>query len=122
MKKIIYSTFSLLQFIIFLIGTILTYLSDKKMGVMRSLTYRNLVWNKMDLDRYLLILIIVLLVIKIVAYLPTKKRIFLILIVLDIIAIGFIIFFNTTIIFSYFIIILALAIILSLGLIKTFIK
>lgn len=122
MKKIIYYIFSIIQYIIFFTATILVYLSDKKMGVMRSLTFRNLVWNKMNLNKYLLILMIALLIVKIVTYLATKNSNFIILIVFNLMVIGFIIFFNTITIFSYFIITLALCLILSLSLIKTFIK
>lgn len=122
MKKIIYYIFSIIQYIIFFAATILVYLSDKKMGVMRSLTFRNLVWNKMNLNKYLLILMIALLIVKIVTYLATKNSNFIILIVFNLMVIGFIIFFNTITIFSYFIITLALCLILSLSLIKTFIK
>lgn len=122
MKKIISSTLSIIQFIIFFTAVTLIYLSDKKMGVMRSLTYKNLIWNRMNLDKYLLILMIALLIVKIVTYLATKNSNFIILIVFNLMVIGFILFFNTITIFSYFIITLALCLILSLSLIKTFIK
>lgn len=122
MKKIIYYIFSIIQYIIFFTAAILVYLSDKKMGVMRSLTFRNLVWNKMNLNKYLLILMIALLIIKIVTYPATKNTNLIILIIFNLMIIGFITFFNTITIFSYFIITLALCLILSLSLIKTFIK
>lgn len=122
MKKIINSTLSIIQFIIFFTAVTLIYLSDKKMGVMRSLTYKNLIWNRMNLDKYLLILVITFLIVQIIFYLFIKKFSFIILIIFDLITIVFILCFDTSIIFSYFIIVLALCFNLGLSLIKNFIK
>ena len=122
MKKIISSTLSIIQFIIFFTAVTLIYLSDKKMGVMRSLTYKNLIWNRMNLDKYLLILVITFLIVQIIFYLFIKKFSFIILIIFDLITIVFILCFDTSIIFSYFIIVLALCFNLGLSLIKNFIK
>lgn len=122
MKKIISSTLSIIQFIIFFIAVTLIYLSDKKMGVMRSLTYKNLIWNRMNLDKYLLILVITFLIVQIIFYLFIKKFSFIILIIFNLITIVFILCFDTSIIFSYFIIVLALCFNLGLSLIKNFIK
>lgn len=122
MKKIINSTLSIIQFIIFFTAVTLIYLSDKKMGVMRSLTYKNLIWNRMNLDKYLLILVITFLIVQIIFYLFIKKFSFIILIIFDLITIVFILCFDTSIIFSYFIIVLALCFNLGLSLIKNFIE
>ena len=122
MKKIISSTLSIIQFIIFFTAVTLIYLSDKKMGVMRSLTYKNLIWNRMNLDKYLLILVITFLIVQIIFYLFIKKFSFIILIIFNLITIVFILCFDTSIIFSYFIIVLALCFNLGLSLIKNFIK
>lgn len=122
MKKIISFTLSIIQFIIFFTAVTLIYLSDKKMGVMRSLTYKNLIWNRMNLDKYLLILVITFLIVQIIFYLFIKKFSFIILIIFDLITIVFILCFDTSIIFSYFIIVLALCFNLGLSLIKNFIK
>lgn len=122
MKKIAYVLCSVVQLILIFTAGILVYLSDKKMGVMRSLTYRNLVWNRGNLDRYILIFLITLTILCAVCYLFTKKFSLFILIIFDILAINFTIFFNTTIIFSYFVIIIALCPILGLELLKSFKK
>ena len=122
MKRVVYIIFSIVQLILLSTSGILTYLSDRKMGVLRSLTYRNLVWNRMDLDRYLLISLLIFIIIGAVYYIVTKKKSMIVLILFDIVAIGYIVLFNTDSIFSYFIIGIALSLILGLELAKSLIR
>lgn len=122
MKRVVYIIFSIVQLILLLTSGTLTYLSDRKMGVLRSLTYRNLVWNRMDLDRYLLISLLIFIIIGAVYYIVTKKKSMIVLILFDIVAIDYIVLFNTDSIFSYFIIGIALSLILGLELAKSLIR
>lgn len=122
MKKKIYIFLSLIQLILFLIGSILTYLSDKKMGVMRSLTYKNLIWNNQRLDVYLVAVLTASLILWILLYILNKKFYILFYFIINIILLSFVIFFSTESIFSYFVIGITLTFLLFLEAVKRFLK
>lgn len=99
------------------------YLSDKKMGLMRSLTYKNDVYNKLSLNlgiTYGLSFILVLFIITMIRVYkdPIKFKYSLGFVVLNLLSIILVVNLNTYIVISYYIFSLSITGLLIIQLIK----
>lgn len=102
---------------------IIYYLSDKKMGLMRSLTYRNDVYNKLSLKVwviYCLLFILLLFIITMVrAYKESVKfKCCLVYIVVNLLSIVFAVKLNSEIVLSYYVLVMSLLVLLCIQLMK----
>ncbi len=114
---------TIIQFVLIGFALIIYYLSDKKMGVMRSLTYRNSVWNNLNLRNWIIYTLIFILILFIIfAFIKYKKsnRILssLICIVINAIVMVFAIVTNSESILAYYVLMLGAEIVLIIEFLK----
>ncbi|WP_454053101.1 hypothetical protein [Clostridium sp. Marseille-Q7071] len=122
-KKIFKWTSTIIQLILVIFVLTIHYLSDEKMGVMRSLTYRNSVYDKLSLRLKiiygLILLLIILVILSVKAYKKFNKfkySIGVIAITLCLILFGVI--FNSQVLLSYYVILIGFSIVLVIELLK----
>ncbi len=122
-KKIFKWTSTTIQLILVIFVLTIHYLSDEKMGVMRSLTYRNSVYDKLSsrlkIIYGLILLLIILISLSVKAYKNFNKfkySIGVIAITLCLILFGVI--FNSQVLLSYYVILIGFSIVLVIELLK----
>lgn len=114
---------TIIQACLITFSLIIYYLSDKKMGLMRSLTYKNDVYNKLSLKVWIiygLLFILVLFIITMVrAYRESVNfKCCLGYIVINVLSIIFTVKLNTEIVLSYYVLAISLSLLLCIQLIK----
>lgn len=122
-KKFLNWLGTIIQACLAMFALIIYYLSDKKMGLMRSLTYRNDVYNKLSLKVwiiYSLLFILLLFIITMVrAYKESDKfKCCLAYIVVNLLSIIFAVKLNSEIVLSYYVLVISLSVLLCIELIK----
>lgn len=122
-KKIFNWILSVLQMALIVFSIVISHLAKTKMGVMRSLTYRNDMYNKMNLDKivliFLVIIVLALILMAIINYRKSKKyKVLIGFILLNICAIIFTLKINSEIIISYYVLTIATTILLFIEVIK----
>ena len=114
---------TIIQACLIAFSLIIYYLSDKKMGLMRSLTYKNDVYNKLSLKVWIiygLLFILVLFIITMVrAYRESVNfKCCLVYIVINVLSIIFTVKLNTETALSYYVLAISLSFLLCIQLIK----
>jgi len=113
----------IIQVALIVVAAVLHYLSNKKMGVMRSLTYRNSVWNNLNLRSWIIcILVLLLLLFIVLAFIKYKKSLkikyFIIVIVVNVLSLIFTISVNSKEMLSYYVIIIGVVSVLIIEALK----
>lgn len=122
-KKIINIIASVIQVSLLVFSVVMHYLSTRKMGVMRSLTYKNDVWSTMGLKNYLIIGLIVITILFIILAFINKKygkrfRSSITFLCLSIICTVFTIYFNDTLLRAYYVLVIGAVSILTIQVLK----
>lgn len=118
-KKISKCLLTSIQTGLILFAVSILYLSNERMGVMRSLIYRNEVYDRLTLKiKIIYILSFVMLMFIIFAIKTFKSKYYLLLIMINLISIIFVIKFNSQIILSYYVLSISLTLSLVIELIK----
>ena len=123
MKKPVNIILSIAQVSLTIFCLVIYFLSTRKMGVMRSLVYRNSVWDSMNLKEYLTYGLIVLSVLFILSCFINKVyvkrfKVSIICTVLSLIGVILSIYLNTDILRSYYVVIIGTIIILAIEFLK----
>lgn len=119
--KFITTIISVLQIILTIISSILSYLAYNKMGVLRSITYRNSIYNLLEIEVYLMVGFIILLITFTILYFLGNKLKKTIYILMTVGAMLFLHYNSTESIFIYYIIGIYLFSILLLEMLKVII-
>lgn len=122
-RKIINFIASLVQISLLIFVVVIYYLSTRKMGVMRSLTYRNDVWEQQGLRQYLVLgLIIVTILFAIGSFINRRHyrrfKVSITFMVVSIMCSIFTIYFNDTLIRAYYVLSIGALAILTIELVK----
>ncbi|GAA0125162.1 hypothetical protein UT300019_10640 [Clostridium sp. CTA-19] len=123
-KNILNWMFSSIQVGIIIFGIVIHQLSTKKMGVMRSLIYRNHVWNSKNIDKTLICILmitaVILLIITIYNYKKNKvwNIVNFIILILNILAIMFMTKLNSDLILSYYVLSMSITIVFVIEVLK----
>lgn len=122
-KKIVNIIASVMQVSLLVFSVVIYYLSTRKMGVMRSLTYKNDVWSTMGLKNYLIIGLIVVTILFIILVFINKqyKRMFsssIIFLCFSVICTVFTIYFNDTLLRAYYVLVIGAVSILTIQVLK----
>lgn len=114
---------NIIQVCLIIFSLIIYYLSDKKMGLMRSLTYKNDVYNKLSLKvwiTYWLLFILFLFIITMIREYKKSIKIksCIMFIVINVLSIIFAVKLNTEIVLSYYILVISVSTLLCVQLMK----
>ena len=114
---------TIIQAFLIAFSLIIYYLSDKKMGLMRSLTYKNDVYNKLSLKVWIiygLLFILLLFIITMVrAYKESDKfKCCLVYMVVNVLSVIFAAKLNSEIVLSYYVLVMSLLVLLCIQLMK----
>lgn len=124
MKNILNWMISVIEIGIIIFGIVIHQLSTKKMGVMRSLTYRNHVWNSKNIDEILIYILIItaIMFLIITIYNYKKNKIWnivnLIILILNILAIVFMTKLNSDLLLSYYVLSMSITIVFVIEVLK----
>lgn len=123
-KNILNWMFSSIQVGIIIFGIVIHQLSTKKMGVMRSLIYRNHVWNSKNIDKTLICILMITAVILLILTIYNYKKnkvwniVNFIILILNILAIMFMTKLNSDLILSYYVLSMSITIVFAIEVLK----
>ncbi|NEU04240.1 MULTISPECIES: hypothetical protein [Clostridium] len=123
-KNILNWMFSSIQVGIIIFGIVIHQLSTKKMGVMRSLIYRNHVWNSKNIDKTLICILMITAVILLILTIYNYKKnkvwniVNFIILILNILAIMFMTKLNSDLILSYYVLSMSITIVFVIEVLK----
>lgn len=112
-----------IQICLIIITGVIYYLSNKKMGLKRSLMFRNINWNNQNFDRYmtfsLIIILLVFIILTVINFIRKKKLKWnLTLSAISMLCIIFALVFNSEVILSYYVLLICMNICLIIEIIK----
>lgn len=112
-----------IQICLIIITGVIYYLSNKKMGLKRSLMFRNINWNNQKFDRYmtfsLIIILLVFIILTVINFIRKKKLKWnLTFSAISMICIIFALIFNSEVILSYYVLLICMNICLIIEIIK----
>ena len=112
-----------IQICLIIITGVIYYLSNKKMGLKRSLMFRNINWNNQNFYRYmtfsLIIILLVFIILTVINFIRKKKLKWnLTFSAIAILCIIFALVFNSEVILSYYVLLICMNICLIIEIIK----
>lgn len=112
-----------IQICLIIITGVIYYLSNKKMGLKRSLMFRNINWNNQNFDKYmtfsLIIILLIFIILTIINFIIKKKLKWnLTFSAISMICIIFALVFNSEVILSYYVLLICMNICLIIEIIK----
>ena len=112
-----------IQICLIIITGVIYYLSNKKMGLKRSLMFRNINWNNQNFYRYmtfsLIIILLVFIILTVINFIRKKKLKWnLTFSAISMICIIFALVFNSEVILSYYVLLICMNICLIIEIIK----
>ena len=112
-----------IQICLIIITGVIYYLSNKKMGLKRSLMFRNINWNNQNFDRYmtfsLIIILLIFIILTVINFIRKKKLKWnLTFSAISMICIIFALVFNSEVILSYYVLLICMNICLIIEIIK----
>lgn len=120
--KVITTIIFIIQIVLTIIFSILSYTAYHKMGVVRSITYRNSIYDLLEIDIYLMVGFIILLITFTILYFLGNKLKKAIYILSTVGSIVFLYYNSTNNIFIYYIVGIYLFLILLLEMLKVVIE